>query len=167
MMIDLLGRERVEGLGFHIDDVGDVGHLPDAEGLLAVDQRAGGVDLVPVDGPVVLVVDDRTDLQQVENLPLSGRHVHVDGEFHLHGTAHLLGAHREDVRDDFGQREGVVLEDVVERDDLASLVERAVGDAFVLAVPDRADEFRVAEAADLGESQPAQVHRVVDRSGAG
>ena len=160
---DLLGCERVESLGLDVDDVGDVRHHADAESLFAVDQRPGGLFRLPVDGAVVLVVDDRADLQQVEDLLLSRGNVHVDGEFHLHGAAHLLGAHAEDVRDDLRQREGVVFEYVVEGDDLAPGVEGAVGDAFVLAVPDRADVFRIAEPADLREAQAVQVHRVVDR----
>ena len=39
----------------------------------AVDQRIGGVHRAPVDRPVVLIVDDRADLQQVENLLLPRR----------------------------------------------------------------------------------------------
>ena len=160
---DLLRCERVERLGLHVDDVGDLGHHPDAEGLFAVDQRLRGVDPAPVQGAVVLVVDDRADLQQVEDLLAPRGDVHVHGELHLHRAAHLLGTHREDVGDDLGQREGVVLEDVVERNDLAAPVEGTVRNAFVLAIPDRADVLRVAELGDLLQAQPLEVHRIVDR----
>ena len=76
------------------------------------------------------------------------RYVHIDGEFDLHGAAHLLGSQPQDVADDLCEREGVVLQYVVERDDFAPPVERAVRDAFILAVPYRADEPRVAQAGD-------------------
>ncbi|OLA23927.1 MAG: hypothetical protein BHW17_04440 [Dorea sp. 42_8] len=160
---DLLGRKRTERAAFDVDDVRDVAHHADAEGVLAVDQRIGGVHFAPVDRPVVLIVDDRADLQQVENLLLPRRHVHIDGEFDLHGAAHLLGAHVQDVGDDLRQREGVVFQYVVECYDFAAPVEGAVRDALVLAVPHRADEARIAQFGDLGDVEPPQVHRVVDR----
>ena len=102
-------------------------------------------------------------MQQVENLLLPRRHVHIDGEFDLHGAAHLLGAHVQDVGDDLRQREGVVFQYVVECYDFAAPVEGAVRDALVLAVPHRADEARIAQFGDLGDVEPPQVHRVVDR----
>ena len=160
---DLLGRKRTERAAFDVDDVRDVAHHADAEGVLAVDQRIGGVHFAPVDRPVVLIVDDRADLQQVENLLLPRRHVHIDGEFDLYGAAHLLGAHVQDVGDDLRQREGVVFQYVVECYDFAAPVEGAVRDALVLAVPHRADEARIAQFGDLGDVEPPQVHRVVDR----
>ena len=81
----------------------EVGHHADSEGLFSVDQGLSGVFGGPVDGAVVLVVDDGSDLEEVEDLLASGCDVHVDGELHLDGAAHLLGAHAEDVRNDLGE----------------------------------------------------------------
>ena len=123
---DLFGRERVERVALDVDDVCDVAHHADPERVLAVYQRVGNVHLAPVDRAVVLVVDDRADLEQVEYLLFSGLYVHIDGEFDLYGAAHLLGPQPQDIADDVREREGVVLQYIVERDDFASPVERAV-----------------------------------------
>ena len=160
---DRLRRERVETFGLHVDDVADVVHVAHAQRVSGIDERIVGRHAAPVERAVVVVVDDRADLQQIEDPLLPVRDVHVDGELHLDRTAHLLDAQTQDVAHDVRQRKGVVFENGVEGNHLAPLVHRRIGDAVVLAVPHRSHEACLAHRSHLAQRQPPDVDRIVGR----
>ena len=157
-----MGFQHVPSVFPEIDDIPHAFHPAGAEGASGSQERAVGVDLVPVDVREAGVNGDGPDLQDGEDRPPV--RLKVGGELDLHVALHLLLGYGQKPVHNVRHREGVVFQHLGERDVLRTFGECGVDDAHIGIVPGGHYPGERPELAAVHDIEPLQVDGVVNRS---
>ena len=163
---DLLGDERVVAgrivVGLHINHIGQVVEIAVAQGIVAAQEHARGIDGRKIDVHLRAHVDHGANLQQIEHTTAVFC-IDFDGELDLHRSTHGFFAHLQHLAHDLRERHDVVLQDADETDDFSPAGIQAGIDHLVGGIECRGDELQRAVGIGHFDGQAQEIEAVVHR----